>query len=135
MDKLTQLIKTLYAKYRNFILYCLIGVINTCVDLGVYTLLQYLGVHYLVANIISYHCGIVCSFLLNRMVNFKIKDKPMRRFLSFYGISLVAVAVSEGLLYLFVSVMGLHSVVAKLISMVIIAICQFLFVKRFTFRK
>ncbi|MBQ6071847.1 MAG: GtrA family protein [Bacteroidales bacterium] len=135
MDKLTQLIKTLYAKYRNFILYCLIGVINTCVDLGVFTLLQYMGMHYLVANIISYHCGIVCSFLLNRMVNFKIKDKPMRRFLSFYGISLVAVAVSEVLLYLLVSVMGLHSVVAKLISMVIIAICQFLFVKHFTFRK
>ncbi len=135
MGKLTQLIKYLYDKYRNFILYCLIGVINTGVDLGIFTLLQYLGLHYLIANIISYHCGIVCSFLLNRMVNFKVKDKPMRRFLSFYGISLLAVAVSEGMLYLFVSVMGLHSVVAKIISMVIIAICQFLFVKRFTFRK
>ena len=135
MDKLTQLIKTLYTKYRNFILYCVIGVINTGVDLGVFSLLCHWGVHYLVANIISYHCGIVCSFLLNRKVNFKVKDKVFRRFLSFYGISLVAVAASEGMLFLFVSVMGLPSIVAKLISMVIIAICQFLFVKRFTFRK
>lgn len=135
MNPISQQIASLYKKYRNFILYCVIGVINTGVDLGVFSLLCYTGLHYLIANIISYHCGILCSFLLNRFINFKIKDKPVRRFLSFYGISLVAIAASEGMLYLFVSVLGLPSIVAKLISMVIIAICQFLFVKHFTFRK
>ena len=135
MNSIFQQIASLYIKYRNFILYCVIGVINTAVDLGVFSLLCYTGLHYLVSNIISYHCGILCSFLLNSIINFKIKDKPVRRFLSFYGISLVAIAASEGMLYLFVSIWGLPSIVAKLISMVIIAICQFLFVKHFTFRK
>lgn len=127
-------IKSLYSKYRNFILYCCIGIINTGVDLGIFTLLCWTGLHYLVSNIISYHGGIICSFLLNRRFNFKVKDKPMQRFLSFYGISLIAVIASEGILYMFVSILGLPSVVAKLISMVIIAICQFLFVKRITFK-
>lgn len=128
-------ITELWNKYRNFVLYCVIGVVNTGVDFGVFSFLRFLGLHYLIANIISYHCGIICSFFLNRYYNFKIKDKPMRRFLSFYAISLVAVAVSEGLLYLFVNVMSMNDLVAKLISMVIIAIGQFMFVKRFTFKK
>lgn len=126
--------KLLLQKYRNFILYCCIGVINTGVDFGVFALLNHIGLHYLIANIISYHCGIICSFLLNSNINFKVTDKPLRRFLSFYGISLVAIAISEGLLFLFVSVLSLNSLIAKVISMVIIAIGQFIFVKHFTFK-
>lgn len=126
--------KLLLQKYRNFILYCCIGVINTGVDFGVFALLNHIGFHYLIANIISYHCGIICSFLLNSNINFKVTDKPLRRFLSFYGISLVAIAISEGLLFLFVSVLSLNSLIAKVISMVIIAIGQFIFVKHFTFK-
>lgn len=126
--------KLLLQKYRNFILYCCIGVINTGVDFGVFALLNHIGLHYLIANIISYHCGIICSFLLNSNINFKVTDKLLQRFLSFYGISLVAIAISEGLLFLFVSVLSLNSLIAKVISMVIIAIGQFIFVKHFTFK-
>ncbi|MBO7491515.1 MAG: GtrA family protein [Bacteroidales bacterium] len=125
----------LWNKYRNFILYCLIGVVNTGVDFGVFTLLRWFGLHYLVANLISYHCGIVCSFFLNKYYNFKVYDKSARRFLSFYMISLIAVGVSEGLLYLLIQVLSLNDLLAKLISMVIIAVGQFLFVKKFTFKK
>jgi putative flippase GtrA len=125
----------LWAKHRNFILYCIIGVVNTGVDFGVFTLLRWSGLHYLLANVISYHCGIVCSFFLNKYYNFKVHDKTVKRFLSFYAISLVAVCVSEGLLFLFINVFSLNDLIAKLISMVIIAIGQFLFVKTFTFKK
>ena len=135
MDKLTQLIKNLYAKYRNFILYCVIGVINTGVDFGVFALLDYMGLHYLAAHTISYHCGIFCSFFLNRYYNFKVKDKPAQRFLSFYGISLLALGGSAALLYLFVNTMGLHHLLGKLLATAIIVVCQFLFVKHFTFKK
>jgi putative flippase GtrA len=112
-----------------------IGVINTGVDFGVFTLLRYTGLHYLIANIISYHCGIVCSFFLNKYYNFKVEDKSVKRFISFYSISLIAICVSEGLLYLFISVCSINDLIAKLISMVIIAVGQFLFVKHFTFKK
>ena len=129
------MLKKLYNKYRNFILYCLIGVINTGVDFGIFALLDNVGLYYLAAHIISYHCGILCSFFLNRYYNFKVKDKPARRFLSFYGVSLAALAGSAALLYLLVSVMSLNHLIGKLIATVIIAVCQFLFVKNFTFKK
>ncbi|MBP5664191.1 MAG: GtrA family protein [Bacteroidales bacterium] len=135
MNSFFQTLKSLYQKYRNFILYCVIGVINTGVDFGVFTLLRYTGLHYLIANIISYHCGIVSSFFLNKYYNFKVEDKSVKRFISFYAISLIAICVSEGLLYLFISVCSINDLIAKLISMVIIAVSQFLFVKHFTFKK
>lgn len=128
-------IEELYQKYRNFILYCLIGVINTGVDFGIFALLDYSGLHYIAAHIISYHCGIVCSFFLNRYYNFKVKDKPAQRFLSFYSISLVALAASAALLYLFVDILNLPHLLGKLFATAIIVVCQFLFVKHFTFKK
>lgn len=135
MLKIESLIKALYSKYRNFVLYCLIGVLNTGLDVGVFALLDHVGVYYIVAHIISYHCGIFCSFILNRQQNFKVKDKTLRRFVSFYLSSLVAMALSAGLLYVFVSVCGLPHIVGKLMATVVIVICQFLFVKNFTFKK
>ncbi len=132
---LVSFIASLIKKYRNFILYCIIGVINTGVDFGVYTVLTLCGMYYIAAHVISYHCGIVCSFLLNRYYNFKVKDKPMQRFASFYGISLVALVASAGLLYLFVDICALDKILGKLIATAIIVVVQFLLVKTFTFKK
>ncbi len=130
-----QLLSELWQKYRNFILYCLIGVINTGVDFGIFALLDYAGLYYIIAHVISYHCGIFCSFFLNRYYNFKVKDKTAQRFLSFYLSALVAMALSAFLLWLFVSVFGWHHLLGKLVATVIIVLCQFLFVKNFTFKK
>ncbi|MCQ2283946.1 MAG: GtrA family protein [Bacteroidales bacterium] len=137
MKHLTEILKKLYMKYRNFILYGLIGCINTGVDFGIFALLRMpqIDLHYLIANIISYHCGMVCSFFLNRRYNFKVTDRPIHRFMSFYAISLIAVAASEGLLFLLVSGCAMDDIWAKFISMIIIAVLQFLFVKHFTFKK
>ena len=130
-----QILHNLYTQHRNFVLYCMIGVINTGVDFGIFALLDHSGLQYLIAHIISYHCGIFCSFFLNRYYNFKVKDKTGRRFLSFYGASLVALALSAALLYLFVDLAAMPHLLGKLLATVIIVVCQFLFVKHFTFKK
>ncbi len=128
-------LKFLFQKYRNFILYCCIGCINTGVDFGVFALLDYAGLYYIIAHVISYHCGIFCSFFLNRYYNFKVKDKAVQRFISFYASSLIAMVLSAGILYALVSLLGLPHLLGKLIATAIIVIAQFLFVKNFTFKK
>ena len=131
------MVKKIYNKYRNFILYSLIGCINTVVDFGIFAILRIpqIDLHYLLANIISYHCGLICSFILNKKYNFKVKDKTTKRFISFYAISLLAIAASEGLLVLFIDVCNLNDMLSKVLSMIIIAVIQFFFVKRYTFKK
>lgn len=73
-------IKELYRKYKkgfwHFVKFQCVGVVNFAVDLGVLTLLNgVLGWPIGIANTISYSCGIINSFMLNRYWTFKIKLK------------------------------------------------------------
>ena len=126
----------IFIRFRNLILYGLIGGFCAALDFGIYTGLCYWDIMpYLWANIISIHIGIFTSFVLNRSFNFKVKDKVKTRFLSFYTVGLVGLGISEGMLYLMVTKGGWNEIVCKLISIVVVALIQFLLNKYITFRK
>ena len=130
-----QLIKTLFFRFRTLILYGLIGGFCAGLDFGVYTLLCHFDIlPYLWANVISIHCGIICSFFLNRGVNFKVKDKAWIRFLSFYMVGLVGLGISELMLYLMVDLAAWNEIASKLISVVMVALVQYLLNKFITFK-
>ena len=127
-------VRNTYFRFRNLILYGIIGGFCASLDFAIYTLLcHYDLVPYLWANVISIHMGIICSFLLNRTFNFKIKDKTPQRFLSFYVVGLVGLGISESVLYAMVTLGGWNEVVCKLISVVIVAFIQFVLNKYITF--
>ena len=126
-------IEKLYHKFRELILYGIIGGFCAALDFGVFTLLG-LIIPFLVANIISVHCGIICSFLLNRNLNFKVKDKTRMRFLSFYLIGLSGLGISELLLWIFSTRMGLNHIAVKLATVIVVALYQFLLNKYITFK-
>lgn len=129
------IIVSLYTKYKDFILYGLIGGLSAGLDFGVYSLLCLLGMNYQIANVISINCGIFCSFILNRHYNFKTKDKIAKRFLSFYIIGLFGLALTWLLLHFMVSMKGINKLIAKLITIFIVAIIQFFLNKFITFKK
>jgi len=135
MASIETFIKKQYVRYRQLFLYGLIGGFSAFVDFCVYTVLCKTGVPYLIANVISTHCGIICSFLLNRSYNFKVKDKAKIRFLSFYIIGLIGLALSSGILYLAVSYYHFHEIHAKITTIIVVALLQFILNKFITFRK
>jgi len=127
---------TLYLHYRSFILYGIIGCVSAGLDFFLYTALHFANIPYLVANILSTHCGILCSFALNRNINFKVKDKTVLRFASFYAIGLSGLALSSTMLYLMIDVIGWkHVVIAKIITIVVVAVLQFSLNSVITFRR
>lgn len=133
---MTMIIEQLYFRFRNLILYGVIGGFCAALDFGVYTGLCYWNIMpYLIANIISIHVGIFTSFVLNRSFNFKVKDKVKTRFLSFYTVGLVGLGISEGMLYLMVTKEGWNEIACKLVTIVVVALIQFLLNKYITFRK
>lgn len=130
-----KLIKQIYSRFRNLILYGIIGGFCAALDFGIYSGLCYGDIMpYLMANVISIHIGIFTSFLLNRSFNFKVKDKVKTRFLSFYTIGLVGLGISEGMLYLMVTKGGWNEIACKLVSIIVVALIQFLLNKYITFR-
>ena len=65
------MIKEVYSRFRNLILYGIIGGFCAALDFGVYSVLCYRDfMPYLWANIISIHIGIFTSFVLNRSFNY-----------------------------------------------------------------
>lgn len=126
----------LFHRFRNLILYGIIGGFCAALDFGIYMLLCHFDVlPYLWANVISTHIGIFTSFLLNRSFNFKVKDKTPQRFLSFYAVGLTGLGMSSLLLWLMVDKAGWNEFVCKLITIVVVALLQFILNKYITFKQ
>ena len=127
-------VKQIYRKYRHFILYGLFGVVSTGLEFAVFALL-YRHISYLSANIIGFHCGIFCSFLLNRNLNFKKEDKTILRFASFYLIQVVCLLLNSLILYLCIDLAHWNLLISKGFSIVLTALLPFFLNRSITFGK
>lgn len=145
-DTFTQLIK-----------YGIVGGIGFIIDFGVFWLLNnYMKVSYLfapqiseltnfqlstetintsISHIISSILAIINNFILNSYFTFKVTDSKIKRFLSFFSIAIVGLVISTMLLSFFIQVLQLSDLLAKLISVGIVAILQFGFNKFLTFKE
>lgn len=59
----------------QFIKFNVVGIMNTAVDFGVFMILNhYLGLIYAVSQVISYSCGMVNSYFLNKFWTFQKRE-------------------------------------------------------------
>jgi putative flippase GtrA len=130
-------VKTFLAQKKQFLLYCVIGGCGTVLSSIIFTLLlKFAGKqHYQVANAIAYAVGTVLSFVLNVRYNFRVSDRPVLRCISFFGVALVGLAVSAGILRLLVGKFGGNEYLAYFASLVVIVILQYNLNRRLAFRK
>ena len=125
-----------YLKFRNLILYGIIGSFTSALDFAVFTLLsKYIGIHYIVANCISVLIGISTSFALNRSINFKVKDKTGKRFLIFLMVGLCGLLLSNVILYVGIDMLSGDELIVKLASIVLVVGFQFILNKFITFKE
>lgn len=129
-------IKTLYNKYRNLINYCIIGCSGALLDFLLYSLLiSIFKMHYLIANIISVTLGITNNFFLNAFLNFKVTDNIGKRFVSFYMVGMLGLIISESLLYMLIDMFNINSIIAKILTIFVITVIQYILNKTVTFKK
>ena len=80
---------------RQAFLYGIIGACSSGLDAALFALLSGpMRWDPYVTNVLTVHCGIFCSFLLNRRFNFKMTDRTLRRFLMFYATGLLGLLLS-----------------------------------------
>lgn len=116
----------------QFVLYCLCGGVGVTADYLVY-LLSSSFAHYQIANVLGYLSGTVVSFLLNRVITFKQRDKVGRRFAIFLGVAAVGFSVSALMLWGLVDHVGVNEQLAKLLTLPVVVVIQFLLNRRITF--
>lgn len=133
---LKEIIKSLFTKFHDLILYGIIGCLSSGLDFCVYTfLVRVIGMNYLVANCISVVVGITTSFTLNRKYNFKVTDRTFRRFAMFFIVGICGMLLSNLILYICIDKLMLDSIISKLLSIVLVVFIQFLINKFITFKK
>lgn len=112
--------------FRQAVSYGIIGVLSSGLDAGIFYLLSHQGhITPYSANLISIHCGILCSFLLNRTVTFRMRDHTWRRLALFYATGLLGLLISQHLLFVG-TMLEQDPFLVKLCSIVVVAAFQFL---------
>lgn len=144
--------QSFFKRHRTFFVYIVIGFTGFFMDIAVFVfLLRVLHVNQYIANPISTSIGIINNFLLNAHFNFKRTDRIFVRFLSFYAVGWVGIALGEGILWLFTDLWGstIHNFLAtfsrdlpnyqielvKVGSLFIIAVVQYALNKKISFRE
>ena len=123
-------------KHRRFIIFVLVGCINTAVDFLTFVLVHRLtGLPEKYCQAISYAAGGMCSFILNRTVTFKDGEKMKlpTQFIRFWAVNLTSLLVSMlGIEALMKA--GFHVYVSKLLITAAVAVINYLICKLAVFR-
>lgn len=128
------LINSLFVKYRQLILYGLIGLTGATLDFILYIIFyDVFGIPPFIASFLSVSFGIVNNFFLNTYLNFKKYDHLFARGFNFYLIGLGGAVLSAFLIWIFFDYIGVSAVIAKLLTIPPVVILQFFINKKVSF--
>lgn len=120
---------------KRFIKFIIVGIINTIVGYGTYSLLITLKINYIIANTISTIIGISCSYLLNKKITFNdiktTKETPIK-FISVYALSYILGTIS---LTVLVKKCNVNEYIAGFINLFITTFISWFGHKYFSFKE
>jgi putative flippase GtrA len=125
-----------WIRHEKMVGFFLIGIVASLIDIGLlYLMCTYLGTWYILAATVSYCCGIVASYLLNKYLNFHDRDRHyLVQFSTFAAISFSCLLVNLVVIGMAVELFSLNYLAGKIIA----TFCAFFWnyhgQKRYTFR-
>lgn len=123
----------------QFIRFCVVGVLNTAIDLGLFALLtRLIGLDPLIANVLSFTTGAANSFLLNKYWTFGAGGRGQEMAVQatrFAVITLLVLSIHEGLLLLLHKQLGWPDLPVKVLAIGVGVVVGFVGNKLWTFAK
>ena len=120
---------------KQLMSYGIIGCISSGTDAILFAYLVYsLQAPELAVNIFTVCVGITISFFLNRRFTFKMKDHTARRYTRFFAVGMCGLLLSEMIIWAG-NTANVETLITKLISIVIVAIFQFVLNKTISFKE
>ena len=120
---------------RQFISFCLVGLVNTAVGLSVIFFLKgALGVSDVPANLVGYGVGISVSFLLNKRFTFGHEGVFVATALKFAAVTLIAYGANLATVLCSMEA-GINSYIAQALGNVPYAAIGFIGSRYFVFRR
>ena len=116
--------------------FCLVGAFNTGIHYGVFlALLRLFGVHYLISSAAGYSCGVVNSFIWNKLWTFQVRGtRKDIEFAKFVLVNIVSLLINLGALKGFVTIFGIRPEWGQVFAIGFAMVVNFLGNKFWTFR-
>jgi putative flippase GtrA len=136
-------IKALLVKYRELIIYGIVGVITTIVNWGASFLLEAtvldssVPLQNTIINVIAWIAAVVVSFPMNRKWVFQSRNPAwIHEFLGFTASRITTLLIEELIMLLCVNLLGIDFRISKIfIASVLVIILNYVFSKLLVFRK
>lgn len=114
--------------------FSIVGVLNTVISFVAYSLLVFLSVNYIVANVISYSMGTVNSYLWNKGWVFQSTENHSKIIYKFIGVNSITLLFNSFVLYTSVSILDLNKLTSQIIATFLGTMMNFVLNKLWTFR-
>jgi putative flippase GtrA len=126
-----------WISHEKIVGFFLIGILSSLIDIGLLVILcSYFGIWYLPAAAVSYCCGIVVSYILNKFFNFHDPDQHyLSQFTTFAVISVSCLFVNLCIIWICVEIFSLNYLVGKIVATLCAFFWNFNGQRRFTFRE
>lgn len=101
------------------------GLTVAVVQLGLLFVLERSGLFYLYASTLSFCIGIVLNFILQKYWSFRSTGNAQKQFMLFVSNSLVNIVANAGLMYLFVDLFVIPTLIAQVCAIAILMLYNF----------
>lgn len=111
---------------KQFIVFNLIGIINTLVTYGIYSLLITVGVSYQLSLVGEYAVGIVFSFVMNKNITFRhITGNTLHMFFRMILTYIITFCINMALLSFFIRILNFNEYLGQFIALGIVSVMSF----------
>ena len=130
---------TLFAKYKQTILYLIFGVLTTIVNILTYAFCtRNLNIEFLISNWIAWIVAVLFAYITNKFFVFESKKINIKFLIkelsSFVSCRLLSGIIEMILMYTMISLMSLNDFIVKIITNVVVVILNFIFSKLIIFK-
>ena len=127
-------------KYINeeTILYIIFGIITSLLNILLFSLLNYIGINYLISNIITLIIVKIVAYICNKMFVFKSRCNNFKElvleFIRFFFSRFITLLIDYFGLIIFIELFGIDKTISKIIITVIVVVINYFFGKKYVFK-
>lgn len=127
---------TLESGINKFIKFGLVGVLNTLINWIIFAVLNFVGVYYIVANVIAYAIATANSYIWNSKWVFKYNGKDKKETtIKFVILNLIGLALNTAILYFLVDILLFNKLIGLVITTVIVMVINYIVNKIWVFKE
>ncbi len=123
---------------RRFLTFLSIGIFDTLLDIGIFTLLIYIfgrsPEKIIILNVISFSIVVLCAFFLNGRLTFKDTDLSFKKFMKYYTTSSFGMGLNTTIVSILMIIIGFGTVISKIIAACIVVFYNYTMAKNYIFK-